>query len=277
MKMVSHMNYLNLNNIINDVVNGTGAELDIQGIDVAKCFDEMGYEETHNDMWDVIKKSDKFNLIAKLDEKVTAKVKTPVGLTEEFTLERIVLQGSVNAPIKCSIQSETLSSNCMKRDNGSVMYKYKGLVYIPPLQMVDDIMMLSRCGIQTIEANALLNVHIESKKLRLSEHKCYHMHISKKRTKCLTSLKVHDSLMQKTSCIVYLGDSIVTSGSCEETLRARELKAIGFISQIAQPQPLPLPSNPPQLVVSLNIAWISLSTSPLASKHFTHFRPNIGI
>ena len=58
------------------------------------------------------------------------------------------------------------------------------------------------------------------------------MHISKKRTKCLTSLKVHDSLMQKTSCIVYLGDSIVTSGSCEETLRARELKAIGFISQI---------------------------------------------
>ena len=36
------------------------------------------------------------------------------------------------------------------------------------------------------------------------------------------------------------------------------------ITVIAQPQPLPLPSTPPQLVVSLIIAWISLSLHSLS-------------
>ena len=221
-----------LNNVINDVVNGDGEELDIQGIDISKCFDEMGYEETHNDMWDVCIKDNKFSLIAKLDEKVRTKVKTPEGSTKEFSLERLVLQGSVNASLKCSIQMETLNNDCMKMNGGSVLYKYKGLILIPPLEMIDDILMVSKCGPQAVEANAVLNTKIESKKLRLSRDKCYHMHVSNKNTKCDTSLKVHDSVMKKTSTASYLGDSITPFGSCEETLKERELKALGFITQI---------------------------------------------
>ena len=39
--------------IINDVKNGNAKSIDIQGYDINKCFDEMSYEETHNDLWDV--------------------------------------------------------------------------------------------------------------------------------------------------------------------------------------------------------------------------------
>ena len=39
-----------INSVVNDVVNGDADECDIQAIDIKKCFDEMGYEETHNDL-----------------------------------------------------------------------------------------------------------------------------------------------------------------------------------------------------------------------------------
>ena len=47
---------------INDVKNGGGDDFELQGYDVIKCFDEMWYEETLNDLWRV-----KFVLISKLD------------------------------------------------------------------------------------------------------------------------------------------------------------------------------------------------------------------
>ena len=44
---------------INDVINGTGASFGIQGYDVVKYFDEMWFEETMNDLWDVKVQDDK--------------------------------------------------------------------------------------------------------------------------------------------------------------------------------------------------------------------------
>ena len=52
-----------MNAAVNDVFNGRGPSFDIQGYDVIKCFDEMWYEETLNDLWDVKIQNDKFALI----------------------------------------------------------------------------------------------------------------------------------------------------------------------------------------------------------------------
>ena len=39
--------------MINDVEKGEkDEELEIQGINIIKCFDEMGFKETHIDLWD---------------------------------------------------------------------------------------------------------------------------------------------------------------------------------------------------------------------------------
>ena len=42
-----------LYSVINDVEKGEkDEELEVQGIDIIKCFDEMGFKETHIDLWD---------------------------------------------------------------------------------------------------------------------------------------------------------------------------------------------------------------------------------
>ena len=69
----------------------------------------MWYEETHNDLFD----HDKFALITNIDEKEKVVVKTTVFVeTERFDLNKIVMQGSVFGPIKCSIQIDTHGRDC---------------------------------------------------------------------------------------------------------------------------------------------------------------------
>jgi hypothetical protein len=97
--------------------------IDIQCYDITKCFDEMGYEETHNDLWDVGVNNDLFALIAKLDENAKVVVKTPCGVTDPFNLKKSVLQGSVFGPIKCSVQIDTHGRDCLSSGDGVYSYK----------------------------------------------------------------------------------------------------------------------------------------------------------
>ena len=53
--------------VINDVINGSSPDVDVQTMDIYKCFDEMWYHDTHNDMFDVKVQDDKFSLISKKD------------------------------------------------------------------------------------------------------------------------------------------------------------------------------------------------------------------
>ena len=78
--------------VINDVINGSSPPINIQTLDIYKCFDEMWYAETHNDLYDVKVQDKKFALIAKLDEEADVIVKTPCGPTEEFKLRELVMQ-----------------------------------------------------------------------------------------------------------------------------------------------------------------------------------------
>ena len=88
-------------------------------------------------------------MISKLDENCQAVVKTPCGDTDRFTLNRIVLQGSVFGPLKCSIQVDTLGRDCLKRDVG--LYLYKNVISVPPLAMIDDILGVTNCNEEAIE------------------------------------------------------------------------------------------------------------------------------
>ena len=144
--------------VINDVINGSSSPVDIQSIDIHKCFDEMWFEETHNDMFDANVQDDKFALIAKMDENSQVVVKTPCGPTDEFTLQRIVMQGSVFGPIKSTIQIDTLGRDCQGHNQG--MFKYKNVLDITPLALIDDCLGFSKCGADAVELNAIINTKI---------------------------------------------------------------------------------------------------------------------
>ena len=216
--------------------SGKGECIDVTSLDIRKCYDELMYSETHNDVYDAMITDDKFTLIAKLDEEAKVKVKTPVGMTPEFTIKRSIYQGSVLGPIKCSVSLDTLGRDSLK-DNSEqcVVYKYKDAVEVPPLGMMDDVLSVSKCGIKSIEMNATINAKIEGKKLRLNEEKCHKIHVANgkvKNPKCETKLFAHDKEIKQVSELKYLGDVASDSLGFEVTIREREAKAIGIRSQI---------------------------------------------
>ena len=79
-----------LNAVINDALGYQKVDIDIHFYDVEQCFDGMWFEETMNDLWESMDvKDDKFNLISEMNKEVDLFVKTPVGDTDIFTVDRI--------------------------------------------------------------------------------------------------------------------------------------------------------------------------------------------
>ena len=225
-----------LYSVMNEVKSGQGESIDVTSIDIRKCYDELMYSETHNDVYDANVNDDKFTLIAKLDEEAKVKVKTPVGMSSEFTIRKSIFQGSVLGPIKCSVSLDTLGRDCLKDSSDqSVVYKYKDAVEIPPLGMMDDVLSVSKCGLKSIEMNATINAKIEGKKLRLNEDKFHKIHVPNGKDKnpiCNTILYAHNKELKQVSEFKYLGDIASDSMGFDVTIKAREAKAIGIKSQI---------------------------------------------
>ena len=63
------------------------------------------------------------------------------------------------------------------------MFKYRGQVSVPPLEMVDDVVTDANCGADSVNLNAKVNTFVEHKKLKLSAKKCSNLHIGNKTTK----------------------------------------------------------------------------------------------
>ena len=110
--------------------------------------------------------------------------------------------------------------------------KYKNVLSIVPLALIDDCLGISRCGADAIEMNAILNTKIISKKLRLSAAKCNHLHFSKKSSSCYSNLKVDNLEMKKSEECSYLGDILSSNGSIDATIESRRQKEIGIVNQI---------------------------------------------
>ena len=107
---------------------------------------------------------------------------------------------------------------------------YKGLVAVPPMCMVDDIMSIQKCT-DASKINATINAFIELKKLRLSKDKCSRIHIGKQSASC-PELKVHEHAMKNSEREKYLGDFVDKSGKIKPTIDDRVAKGWGIVSEI---------------------------------------------
>ena len=184
-------------------------EVDMGLYDLEKCFDSMWYEETMNDLWDAGIQDEKFALIGKLNEKCNIAVKTPLGITDRFQLERIEMQGTKFSNIKCSIQVDILGKDCYTSGEG--LFLYKNRVYVPPLGIIDDIASFALSGPDAIKTNAIINSKIESKKLKFGPSKCHNIHFGKLED-TYSMLKVDSDIMNVKDYETYLGDIICKTG-----------------------------------------------------------------
>ena len=189
----------------------------------------MWNEETMNDIYDAGVKDDKFALMALMNEKCQVKVKTPVGDTDRFVLNRIEMQGTVPAPLKCAVQMDTLGRYCYSYSTG--LYQYRDACTVVPLGMIDDVAGVSECSEKSVILNSIINAKIESKKLQFNLTKCVNMHIGPNKHNC-RKLKVHETEMLSTDKQKYLGDYISNTGYNNVNIKERCTIGHQAISQI---------------------------------------------
>ena len=74
-------------------------------------------------------------------------MKTPWGsITERKEIHSLEMQGTVAAPLKCSVQTGAVGETVLAEDLG---YKYRGCISVPPLSFVDDILTVSHCSLKS--------------------------------------------------------------------------------------------------------------------------------
>ena len=137
-----------------------------------------------------------------------------------------------------------------------LLYKYKGEVSVPPMEMVDDILTIQKCGMASSAINAEVNAFIEHKKLTLSHTKCVQVHVGTQCDHC-EELFVHNKTMNKASQVKYLGDVIHENGRPKSTISERVNRGYAIVGQIlALLSDLPLGSLRLQLGLELRQAWL---------------------
>ena len=106
--------------------------IDIEIYDVRKCFDKMWASETSNDVFDAGLQDDQFVLMANANKTCEVAVKNGARISERMTLTNIEMQGTIMAPLKCSIQIDSLGKQYLRdTELSNQLYKYKGYVPIP--------------------------------------------------------------------------------------------------------------------------------------------------
>lgn len=141
------------------------------------------------------------------------------------------MQGTVWGSLFCTATMDKLGK--IKYKNEEMLYKYKGEVGVPALEMVDDIADVQRCGTDAVKANAVVNTFAEHKKLTLSRSKCSKIHCGKADRLC-PDLKVHKEKMHNSEEERYLGDQLTKDAKHAKTISNRRAKGFGIIADIMQ-------------------------------------------
>ena len=181
------------------------------------------------------KRDDKLALVYQTNGNNLVAVNTAVGQTERVNMPKIVQQGGAWGPMECSVSIDSIGKVCTGRSEH--LYKYKDLVNIVPLAMVDDLLGIAPCGFKSLALNNFINTQMEMKRLKFhtpdskGKTKCHKLHVGNANEHC-PNLKVHGTEMLTVSSDVYLGDEISSDGSNKLNIQRRVSKGVGIISQL---------------------------------------------
>ena len=130
---------------------------------------------------------------------------------------------------------------------------YKNVVPIPPLGLVDDLLTISKCGLNTSLMAGFINTKSALKKLQFSATKCVKLHVGKTGFKTICTEEKVDSWklnvvtdpvtgsthqtemytgqesMKEKSDQIYLGDIIEHKGKHDMNIKRRKHKSIGSL------------------------------------------------
>ena len=244
-----------LHGVVHDVLSSkTKTPIDFEILDYKQCFDGLWLESCLNDIFESGIKDDTLALLYNVNESVNIAIRTPVGKTERKTIHKVVMQGDVFGSLLCSNQVDGFGKECLEQNKYT--YKYKGVLDIPPLGMVDDLVCISECGYKTSMMNAFINHKTNIKKLQFGVDKCKKIHIgrTKENHKCqdlyvdgwkiknVTNVEKSNEerietfegaeAMETTDSEKYLGDIISNDGTNTKNIKNRQNKGQGASTQV---------------------------------------------
>ena len=168
-----------LNNIIHDQLTSVSKKpVVIQQFDYQQMFDSMDASEACGDMYNYGVNDDHLKIVHEANKKIVINVKTPQGISQEYTLTNRIMQGDTWASAMASTQVDSFGKE-MLAEEPSFMYKFMGEVPIPILGQVDDIIGVAEAGFKSNQLNAYINVKTSDKELQFGPSKCKTMIVSK--------------------------------------------------------------------------------------------------
>ena len=246
-----------VNNILHDVLSSKNKEpVDIMVLDFKQMFDSECLFECLNDVFEAGVNDDFFPLLYEANKENFVAVQTPDGLSAREMIPELVMQGDVMSPLVSSLQVDTMGKECLEEKK--LLYMYKNKVPIPPLGLVDDLLTISKCGVDTSSMARFINTKSALKKLQFGTEKCVKMHIGKHHYKNICKEQKLDKweldvvtdpvtnlsyqtewfsgqeILEDKSEQLYLGDIIEQKGNHNMNIKRRKNKSIGITNQIIE-------------------------------------------
>ena len=168
-----------LNSIIHEQLKSIkNKPLQVQICDFQQMFDGINLQEAMIDLFDSGVNDNNLTIIHEANTDIKIRVKTPNGLTVEHNLKENVLQGDTLSSIIASNQVDIIGKKLLK-ENPDYLFRYKYIVLIGVMAMVDDTVTVTEAGHKTQQINAYFNVQAAEKRLQFSELKCHTMLVHK--------------------------------------------------------------------------------------------------
>ena len=176
------------------------------------------------------------------------------GISERVVIEKTVMQGTVWAGLMCTSTMDKLGKQAYRDPN--LMYKYKNSVFVPPLEMVDDVICASKCGSQVVASNTAVTTFVKLKNLELREKKCARLHIGRKQIQKCPEIFVNGKTINESEKEKYLGDYLTKYANPIATIGDRKQKGHGILSNMrAILEDIPLGSKRLEIGITLREAW----------------------
>jgi hypothetical protein len=142
-------------------------------------FDSMSLSITMSDMYDCGVSDDLLVLLYEVNRNMSVSVNTYYGPTEPIAVPELVAQGDLFAPLQAAVQVDSMTRKMEEKDKARVeageqglLFRYKGIVAIPSLGLMDDNITVSEAGVKAEQINIFMNENSAEKKLQFNYKKC---------------------------------------------------------------------------------------------------------
>ena len=199
-------------------------KLIIEFIDLRKAFDKMVLKNVMENLWEAGIKGRIWRMIYCINKKASIKIKTSIGITDEFIVGDILKQGSVLAANLAALHTDSVSK---RFENTGLGVRY-GQEFIPLLLYQDDIVKFDNTIENMQKSNTILEIFQNENRMQYHPSKSVLM-TNKPNTNNIKLNNIDVPIIEECK---YLGDYINMDNNLINLINERKNAIAGTIAEI---------------------------------------------